>query len=165
MFSRGGLHSLRHPLLSRTSAPLTAVRSYKKKLVPVIDLQGHYKLVDIREAGKKEYRKITEQQFMTMLPSEQRHALRVEAKKKLKGPATDSFDVKISKTLSWLLRHGAKSEGLDMRPDGYIRVSDVVRSYMASRSSPVQYTNLVEQQALSFCVGLHNITENRERGP
>lgn len=47
--------------------------------------------------------------------------------KLLRGLAKDSADVRISKTLSWILRHGAKSEGLYMRPDGYVRVSDLVR--------------------------------------
>lgn len=45
---------------------------------------------------------------------------------KLRGQPRDSPEVRMSKTLSWLLRHGAKSEGLKMRPDGYVRVSDLV---------------------------------------
>ena len=47
--------------------------------------------------------------------------------KPLRGHPKDSPDVRISKTLSWILRHGAKSEGLHMRPDGYVRVNDLVR--------------------------------------
>jgi 2'-phosphotransferase len=46
--------------------------------------------------------------------------------KKLRGHPRDSPDVRLSKTLSWILRHGAKSEGLYMRPDGYVRVNDLV---------------------------------------
>ena len=45
---------------------------------------------------------------------------------KLRGDRRDEEDVRISKTLSWLLRHGAKSEGLAVRPDGYARVRDLV---------------------------------------
>ncbi|KAI0319338.1 KptA family-domain-containing protein [Amylostereum chailletii] len=45
---------------------------------------------------------------------------------KLRGHPKDSPDVRISKTLSWILRHGAKSEGLYMRPDGYVRVVDLL---------------------------------------
>jgi hypothetical protein len=47
--------------------------------------------------------------------------------KALRGRSKDSPEVRLSKTLSWILRHGAKSEGLYMRPDGYVRVSDLVR--------------------------------------
>lgn len=46
---------------------------------------------------------------------------------KLRGLEKDSPEVRLSKTLSWLLRHGAKSEGLSMRADGYVRVVDLVR--------------------------------------
>ncbi|KAK7046758.1 putative tRNA 2'-phosphotransferase [Favolaschia claudopus] len=46
---------------------------------------------------------------------------------KLRGnPLKDSTDVQLSKTLSWLLRHGAQSERLPMRPDGYVRVTDLL---------------------------------------
>ncbi|KAK7018971.1 putative tRNA 2'-phosphotransferase [Favolaschia claudopus] len=46
---------------------------------------------------------------------------------KLRGnPLKDSADVQLSKTLSWLLRHGAQSERLPMRPDGYVRVTDLL---------------------------------------
>ena len=47
-------------------------------------------------------------------------------KAKLRGLPNDSPDVRLSKTLSWLLRHGAQSVGLFMRPDGYVRVDDLV---------------------------------------
>ncbi|KAF9558718.1 phosphotransferase KptA/Tpt1 [Agrocybe pediades] len=39
----------------------------------------------------------------------------------------DSPEVRISKTLSWLLRHGAQGEGLPMRPDGYVKVTDLLQ--------------------------------------
>ena len=45
---------------------------------------------------------------------------------KLRGLPKDSHDVRISKTLSWILRHGSQSEGLAMRPDGYVRVDELV---------------------------------------
>jgi len=45
---------------------------------------------------------------------------------KLRGMDRDSPEVRISKTLSWLLRHGAQGEGLHMRPDGYVKVIDLV---------------------------------------
>ena len=45
---------------------------------------------------------------------------------KLRGLPKDSHAVRISKTLSWILRHGSQSEGLAMRPDGYVRVDELV---------------------------------------
>ncbi|KAJ6613325.1 KptA family-domain-containing protein [Mycena sp. CBHHK59/15] len=45
---------------------------------------------------------------------------------KLRGLPKDSPEVRVSKTLSWILRHGAKSEGLAMRPDGYVKATDLL---------------------------------------
>ncbi|KAH7924303.1 hypothetical protein BV22DRAFT_1013613 [Leucogyrophana mollusca] len=45
---------------------------------------------------------------------------------KMRGSDRDAPDVRISKSLSWLLRHGAKTAGLQLRPDGYANVSDVL---------------------------------------
>ncbi|KAH9000209.1 hypothetical protein EDB92DRAFT_1932276 [Lactarius akahatsu] len=56
--------------------------------------------------------------------------------KPLRGFPKDSPEVRLSKTLSWVLRHGAKSEGLFMRSDGYVRVSDLLA--LPRLSSPVQ---------------------------
>jgi 2'-phosphotransferase len=42
----------------------------------------------------------------------------------------DSPEVRISKTLSWLLRHGAQDAGLKMRTDGYVKVDDLVRRFL-----------------------------------
>ncbi|KAF5383667.1 hypothetical protein D9615_003785 [Tricholomella constricta] len=47
---------------------------------------------------------------------------------KLRGLEKDSPAVRLSKTLSWLLRHGAKGEGLPMRPDGYVKVTDLLEN-------------------------------------
>ncbi|KIO03432.1 hypothetical protein M404DRAFT_27065 [Pisolithus tinctorius Marx 270] len=45
-----------------------------------------------------------------------------------RGHPRDPPEVRLSKSLSWLLRHGAKTTGLQIRSDGYARVSDVVRT-------------------------------------
>ncbi|TFK25104.1 phosphotransferase KptA/Tpt1, partial [Coprinopsis marcescibilis] len=45
---------------------------------------------------------------------------------KLRGMERDSPEVRVSKTLSWLLRHGAANEGLPIRKDGFIKVDDVL---------------------------------------
>ncbi|KAG1743116.1 KptA family-domain-containing protein [Suillus lakei] len=49
---------------------------------------------------------------------------------KLRGHPRDDPRVRVSKSLSWLLRHGAKNAGLDMREDGYAKVSDVLSNPM-----------------------------------
>lgn len=51
---------------------------------------------------------------------------------KLRGLQRDAPEVRVSKTLSWLLRHGAVSEGLEMRVDGYVKVDDLVRIFALS---------------------------------
>ncbi|KDR67620.1 hypothetical protein GALMADRAFT_257845 [Galerina marginata CBS 339.88] len=45
---------------------------------------------------------------------------------KLRGFDKDPPEVRISKTLSWLLRHGAQGEGLPMRKDGYVKIVDLI---------------------------------------
>lgn len=47
----------------------------------------------------------------------------------MRGRPTDDPDVRISKTLSYILRHGASKESLVMRPDGCIKVSELVREF------------------------------------
>lgn len=42
------------------------------------------------------------------------------------GRRDDPPDVRISKALSYILRHGAAKESLTMRPDGFIRVDELV---------------------------------------
>ncbi|KIM33103.1 hypothetical protein M408DRAFT_60312 [Serendipita vermifera MAFF 305830] len=42
------------------------------------------------------------------------------------GRRNEDPDVQLSKTLSWILRHGAKKEGLEMRSDGYVRLDQLL---------------------------------------
>lgn len=49
---------------------------------------------------------------------------------RLRGHPSDQEEVRLSKTLSWVLRHGAKTEGLHMRKDGYVRVNELVRAFL-----------------------------------
>ncbi|KAF9113591.1 tRNA 2'-phosphotransferase 1 [Mortierella sp. AM989] len=44
-----------------------------------------------------------------------------------RGPRSDSPAVRLSKALSWLLRHNAESQGIAIRPDGYVKIQDVLR--------------------------------------
>jgi 2'-phosphotransferase len=41
----------------------------------------------------------------------------------------DSPDVATSKTLAYILRHGAEKESLHIRTDGYIKLDDVVSAF------------------------------------
>ena len=50
---------------------------------------------------------------------------------KLRGLPHDSSEVRISKTLSWLLRHAAQRQGLKIRNDGYVKVDDLVHACLS----------------------------------
>lgn len=52
---------------------------------------------------------------------------------KLRGMDKDPLEVRVSKTLSWLLRHGAQGEGLPMRKDGYVKVTDLVSFFPSAK--------------------------------
>ena len=43
-----------------------------------------------------------------------------------RGGRHNDPDVELSKTLSYILRHGAQREGLTIRNDGYVRLDDLV---------------------------------------
>lgn len=45
----------------------------------------------------------------------------------------DPKDLALSKALSWLLRHGAVTEGLDISKDGYIQLNDVLKHRLFAR--------------------------------
>lgn len=45
---------------------------------------------------------------------------------KLKGSPRDDLRTRLSKTLSYVLRHGAEKEGIPIRPDGFVLVNDLV---------------------------------------
>lgn len=51
--------------------------------------------------------------------------------KTLRGRPTDPLPTRVSKTLAFLLRHGAEKEGLGIRPDGYLLVDELVRPLLA----------------------------------
>ncbi|GAA6062140.1 hypothetical protein JCM10212_003175 [Sporobolomyces blumeae] len=47
--------------------------------------------------------------------------------KSARGRPTDDPDTRWSKTLSYILRHGASKEGLKLRDDGFVRVDDLMK--------------------------------------
>lgn len=49
---------------------------------------------------------------------------------KLRGNPRDDRKTRISKTLSYVLRHGAEQEGIPIRPDGFVLVNDLVGEWL-----------------------------------
>lgn len=68
---------------------------------------------------------------------------------KQRGHPRDSPQVRLSKSLSWLLRHGAKTAGLQIRPDGYARVSDVLANAMFKDVTFLQLQDIVNKDQKS----------------
>ncbi|KAH9857272.1 KptA family-domain-containing protein [Lenzites betulinus] len=66
---------------------------------------------------------------------------------KLRGLPKDSVEVRTSKTLSWILRHGSQSEGLTMRPDGYVRVNDLLQRPKMRELSLASLQEIVKSDA------------------
>ncbi|KAL0955170.1 hypothetical protein HGRIS_004078 [Hohenbuehelia grisea] len=66
---------------------------------------------------------------------------------KLRGLPKDNPEVKLSKTLSWILRHEAKSEGLVMRPDGYVKVDDLLSNARLQDLDLEKLKSMVEKDA------------------
>ncbi|KAH7908592.1 phosphotransferase KptA/Tpt1, partial [Hygrophoropsis aurantiaca] len=64
---------------------------------------------------------------------------------KLRGSDRDAPDVRISKSLSWLLRHGAKTAGLQLRADGYAKISDVLANPLFKDVTFVKIQELVSK--------------------
>lgn len=94
-----------------------------------------------RQPGKgKEKEKFSEVKISSSSPSP-KHAQRDQRPKRnqthqpggrLRGQDHDPPGVRISKTLAWLLRHGAQGEGLKIRTDGYVKVDDLVMLSLVS---------------------------------
>ena len=49
--------------------------------------------------------------------------------------------IKISKAMSYVLRHGAEKEGIAMRPDGFIKVDDLL-AFESIRKFKVNYATI-----------------------
>ena|ERR1700722_15908292 len=124
------MHFLARPILW-TFPPLFSVQIRtvygRKKLVTVWHVgTGRVQKVDIRDAGKKKYKRIP--------PTHPAFEMS-NVKKKLKGWSGEPEEIRVSKTISWLLRHGARSEGLAIGHDGYVRVQDLVRPFPCTARS------------------------------
>ncbi|CAN6670802.1 tRNA 2'-phosphotransferase [Trichomonascus vanleenenianus] len=63
--------------------------------------------------------------------SSQQNSINSDGKKRVRkggGRPNDSPDVKLSKGLSYILRHGAKKEGIAIGEDGYVAVNDLLNN-------------------------------------
>lgn len=58
--------------------------------------------------------------------SNEGNTVKKEKAPKTRGRREDTPEVRNSKTLSYILRHGAAKEGLKMRKDGFVRVDELV---------------------------------------
>jgi 2'-phosphotransferase len=53
-------------------------------------------------------------------------------------------EVRVSKALSWALRHGAQSLGLHMRPDGFVSLSELLTKKRFNQVTVDQVRHIVE---------------------
>jgi 2'-phosphotransferase len=66
----------------------------------------------------------------------------------------DSPDVAASKTLAYILRHGAEKEGLHIRSDGLVRLDDVVSCCHPRAVAPLLCSPTPPCSPLSACPAL-----------
>ncbi|KAJ3320595.1 hypothetical protein HDU93_003486, partial [Gonapodya sp. JEL0774] len=56
------------------------------------------------------------------------------------GDAASGHDVRLSKSLSYILRHGAEKEGLRMRADGYVKLDELDIASVVSENDKKRFT-------------------------
>ena len=67
-----------------------------------------------------------------------------------RNPANQSREVQVSRKLSWLLRHGANSEGLKLGKGGYVNVQDAVSLRYTTMHASL-YSERATSMAFSWC--------------
>lgn len=85
---------------------------------------------------------------------------------KLRGSSRDDPKTRISKTLSYVLRHGAEKEGITMRPDGFVLVNDLVGETLpyTCGCSRLTFRGYADCQPKVQGTGLRGPAIYRERG-
>ncbi|KAI6044442.1 KptA family-domain-containing protein [Pisolithus marmoratus] len=78
-----------------------------------------------------------------------------------RGHPRDSPEVRLSKSLSWLLRHGAQTAGLQLRSDGYARVSDVLANAMFRDVTFLQLQEIVNRDQKNRTIFCSNHVQPR----
>jgi len=74
-------------------------------------------------------------------------------------------DVRISKTLSYILRHGAEKEKLKLRPDGYVKVSDILARPKLKGVDFAQIRSIVETNDKKRFHLVHEPTDGESLDP
>ncbi|KAJ9115123.1 hypothetical protein QFC22_005453 [Naganishia vaughanmartiniae] len=82
---------------------------------------------------------------------------------KLRGLPQDDTDVRFSKTLAYLLRHGAEKHGLPMRKDGFVRVSDLLQEPTLKTLTFPHLRHLVESNAKKRFVLFYGVDPSPNR--
>lgn len=77
-----------------------------------------------------------------------------------------SRDVQISKAMTWLLRHGAEKEGLPMRNDGFVKITDLLTHRTMRSTSLAEIQQIVESSTkqrfkIEMFEGEHYIRANQ----
>ncbi|KAH8257267.1 hypothetical protein KR038_006406 [Drosophila bunnanda] len=77
-------------------------------------------------------------------------------------------DIQLSKKLSWLLRHGAKTEGIPIQLDGYVSVSDLAKHprykcFSLEKLQAILYADAKQRYSLRWNEdrGVHEIRANQ----
>lgn len=92
---------------------------------------------------------VPEQQFLNPLLAMSAAKARGRGPTRGRHGREETVLTKLSKTISWVLRHGAgKTEGVNMRPDGYVRVEELA-SFPAMLCMLQLTMRLVEQQGIT----------------
>lgn len=64
-----------------------------------------------------------------------------------------------SKTLAYILRHGARVEGIKVRPDGYVRVLDLVQHRLFKHTTVEALIKLVRTDSKQrYCIGVASLS-------
>jgi len=86
--------------------------------------------------GPRDHRRVWTENVHEMSPesstgaqteSSQGKSAHGQGKGKLRGLPKDTPEIRISKTITWLLRHAARQEGLRIREDGYAPVHELLK--------------------------------------
>jgi hypothetical protein len=107
---------------------------------PKLEVESRSTVTSFSLELSHQLRAMSDSQPSTSVASDAKLAVRTQLKaaskpkrapqqsKNLRGRPTDPLPTRVSKTLAFLLRHGADKEGLAIRPDGYLLVDELVRS-------------------------------------
>ncbi|TDH71594.1 hypothetical protein CCR75_001040 [Bremia lactucae] len=82
-----------------------------------------------------------------MIKKTPQHARHLGGKKRLSGQNSDPPEVRLSKKLAYALRHGAEKLQLDMRPSGYVSLSQLLALPLFQSVTSEQINEIVRTNA------------------